>query len=156
MIPRKPEMGGVQIGPDNWSPSTAQIMSFARTCAAVEDPAGVEQRLAHGTITTEDAEAYRTCYPERFKALEMAIVPKLASLKAPIPMARRISLQIFLGRVIDPSCSPEAQAVFQGNFKNEAGSQGGTQAPMPQPNFGRFGSIKKSIEGPTPSQKRGG
>lgn len=156
MIPRKPEMGGVQIGPDHWSPSDAQIRSFARTVAAVEDPAGVEERLAHGTITTEDADAYRNVYPERWKALQLAILPKLAALKQPIPMARRIALQIFTGMVIDPSLSQAAQAVFQGNFKNEAGSAGGTKAPTAQPSFGKFGSIKKSIEGPTPSQRRSG
>ena len=154
-IPRRPDVGGIQIGPDNWQPSDLAMRSWARTVRAVEDPCGVEERLAAGTITPEDAEAYRHCYPERFTAMQMKITTALPQLSKTLPLAKKVSLSVFYGVPITPLMMPNVLDVLQGNFADEAGSNGGTNAPAAAPKFGSMGSLK-SADKPTAAQQREG
>lgn len=152
-MPRKPDVGGLQIGPDNWTPPELEIRAWARRVRAAEDPAGVEQRLVEGTITPEDAQTYRAVYPERFKAMQQAIFEQAPLLSKTLPLRRKIALSIFTGVPLIPALQPNVLAVLQGNFASEPGSAGGTQAPKPMPSFGAFGSVK-SMDKPTPAQSR--
>ena len=154
-IPRRPDVGGIQIGPDHWQPSDLAMRSWARTVRAVEDPSGVEERLAAGSITPEDAEAYRHCYPERFTAMQMKITTALPQLSKTLPLAKKVSLSVFYGVPITPVMMPNVLDVLQGNFEAEAGSNGGTNAPAPAPHFGSMGSLK-SADKPTAAQQREG
>jgi hypothetical protein len=128
-----------------------QMRSFARTVRAVEDPHGVEERLAHGLITPEDAEAYRTCYPEKFQALQEQIMSTVPTLSKTLPMKRKVALFIFAGVPTAASLQPNVREVLQANFAMEKG--GGQQAPKPEPTYGPRGSIK-SLDKPTPAQSR--
>lgn len=154
-IPRQPDVGGIQIGPDNWQPSDMLMRSFARTIRASEDPLGVEERLASGMCTPEDAEAYRTCYPERFVQKQIEISQQLPLLAKSLPMAKKVSLSVFYGVPVTPLMTPNVMKVLQGNFATEPGSNGGTQAPAAQPNYGAMGSLK-SVDKPSPAQAREG
>lgn len=156
-IPRRPDVLGMQIGPDNWHPSDLAMRSFARTCQAAEDPHGVELRLAAGNLTPEDAEAYRTCYPERFEALQQHLVASAPMLAKTLPYQRRLSWSIFAGVPIDPSLAPNVRAVLRGSFSRPAPDTTadipGMQAPKIQPSFGSLGSMK-SLDKPTPAERR--
>jgi hypothetical protein len=154
-LPRRPEVGGIQIGPDNWRPSDMQMRSWARTVRACENPDGVEERLLHGNMTPEDAEAYRNVFPERFMALRSSIEAQLPLLAKTLPMKRKIALSVFVGVPLIPALQPNVLAVLQGNFASEPGTAGGTQAPAAQPHFGALGSLKSSDK-PTPAQAREG
>ncbi len=150
-IPRQPEVGGLQIGPDNWKPSDLAMRSWARTIRAVEDPGGVEDRLAHGTVTPEDAEAYRTVYPERFAAMQQTIFQAAPQLSKTLSLKKKIALSIFTGVPLIPALQPNILQVLQGSFRTEPGTGGGAQAPKPLPAFGALGSTK-SVDKPTRSQ----
>ena len=139
------------MGPDKWQPSELQMRQFARYAAAVEDPAGVVERLASGTITPEDAEAMRTVYPETMQAIKARIIERLPELSQTLPYNRKLALSIFSGVPVDPAMRPEILGVLQGQFEEEPGTEGGTQAPPPAP---QFGSISK--EKGTPAQERAG
>lgn len=152
-LPRQPELGGIQIGPDNWQPSDLEMRSWARTVRAVEDPGSVEERLVTGDITPEDAEAYRTVYPERFAMLQADILAAVPSLSKTLPLKRKVAMSIFAGVPLIPALQPNVLQVLQGNFRTESG--GGTQPNAPAPNFGALGSAK-SIEKPTSAQQREG
>lgn len=154
-IPKRPEIGGLQIGPDNWQPSELAMRSWARTIRAVEDPGSVEESLLHGTVTPEAAEAYRTVYRERFLAMQQAIFEAAPELAKTLPMKRKIALSVFTGVPLIPALQPNILQVLQSTFAVEPGSAGGTQAPQPRPNFGALGSMK-SMDKPTPAQERGG
>lgn len=154
-IPKRPEVGGIQVGPDNWRPSDLQMRSWARTVRACEDPHGVEVRLASGTVTPEDAEAYRTCYPERFRALQQTLFAAVPTLPKTLPTARKVALFTFTGVPTMPALQPNVLKVLQASFAMEAGSRGGSAAPVPMPSFGALGSAK-TMDQPTPAQKRGG
>lgn len=154
-MPRRPEVGGLQIGPDNWKPSDLEMRSWARTIRAAEDPESVEDDLARGVMTPEAAVAYRTVYPERFADLQRAIFAAAPTLSKTLPLKRKIALSIFTGVPLIPALQPNVLAVLQGTYRTEPGTAGGTQAPTAQPHFGALGSLK-SADKPTKSQAREG
>lgn len=147
-LPRRPDIG-MQIGPDTVRPSTLEIRSYARFEAAANDPDGVEERVADGTISPEDAEAYRTLYPERLAALTQQIMQRLPELRRTLPERRKLALSILTGLPVHPALEPRILAVLQAQHQTEEGTEGGTMAPPPPQNMG---SIK--AEPGTPHQNR--
>ena len=158
-IPREPDIGGIQIGPSKWQPSDLDMRSWARVVSAVEDPAGVEERLVHGTLTPEDAEAYRTVYPQRFAQLQSTLMAAAPTLTKSLPYARQLTWSIFAGIAVTASMEPNIRQVLQASFTrrppDSTASIPGMSPPKIEPSFGSLGSVKKSIEQPTPSQQRG-
>jgi hypothetical protein len=151
-LPRRPDVG-VKMGPDRWQPSDMEMRTWARYVAAVEDPHGVIERLADGTVTPEDAETMRTVYPEMYADLQAQLMSEIGDLRQSLPYSKRLSLSIFADVAIDPSMDPGVLNILQSTFASEQGSQGGTQAPKANP---AFGSVKKSVPEPTPAQHRAG
>lgn len=149
-LPRQPELG-FQIGPSTWQPSTLQMLSFARAYAAANDPAGVEERLAVGAVSTEDAEAYRSLHPERLADLTRQILERLPELQTTLSDAQKTSLTLLTGIPVHPGWDPKLLTVLQSMHLEEAGTEGGTEAPRAQP---QFGSVKSSE--PTAHQQRSG
>lgn len=150
-LPRRPDIGIMKLGPDTWQPSSMAMRQFARYVAAVNDPGAVEERLADGTVTPEDAEALRTVYPSMYEDIKLRILQRLPELRESLPYKRRLALSIFSGVPVDEAMSPPILAVLQGQFAEEPGTEGGTVAPTAQP---QFGSVSR--EQPTPAQDRAG
>lgn len=150
-LPRRPDIEGIQFGPDTWKTNEMEMRQFARYAAAVEDPGGVEERLASGKVVPEEAEAYRAVYPERYAAIVADILTELPTLRKKLPYSRRLALSIFSGVAVDPSMDPAVLRVLQSGFEEEPGTEGGMQPPTAQP---QFGSVK--AEEPTPAQERAG
>ena len=147
-LPRRPD---IYSPSDPWEPGDSEMRSWARLAWAAEHPDDVEARLAHGSITPEDAEAFQEVYPERFKELAMTIAQRLPELRSKLPYQRRLALSIFTGVAVDPSLDPRVLGVLQSNFVLEEGTDGGTQAPHADPRFGNM-----EMPEPTPAQKRAG
>ncbi len=158
-MPTRPDLGGMQTGPDHWQPSDMEMRTFARYAAAVEDPGGIEERLAHGTVTPEDAEVMREVFPERMAHIQASIITRLPELQQSLPYQRRLAWSIFSGVPIDASMHPNIMAVLQGSFEQVAPDTTadipGMQAPKIQPHFGSLGSMK-SLDKPTPAESRAG
>ncbi len=148
-LPKRPDTAAMQLGPDRWRPSDFEIASFARSVAAAEDPASVVERVANGTITPEDAEAFRAVYPEMYRLTRDAILAKLPAIRKTMPYDKRLAMSIFFDAPVDPAMSSGVLTVLQGGFTEEPGTEGGVQAPKPQPQFGSIRSQDK-----TPSQER--
>lgn len=142
IIPRRPDIAGMQFGPDRWQPSELEIRSFARSVHAVEDPHGVEERLAHGNVTPEDAAAYHAVYPERAEALKQRLLMEIPTLQQTLPYTRRLALSVFTSTAIDPSLHPVVLAALQAQYAGEDGSEGGSQPPKAEP---AFGSVRADI-----------
>jgi hypothetical protein len=149
LIPRRPDAMAAQIGPDMWQPSDMKMRAWARAAVAVEDPMGVIERLSDGSITPEDAAAMRNVYPELYADIQRQIYERLPTLRATLPYQKRLALSIFSGLPVDAATNPRILAVLQAQYGAEPGTEGGTQAPTPQP---QFGSVKAPA--PTPSQAR--
>ena len=142
-LPKRPELAGIPTGPDRWTPSDMEMRTFARHAAAVEDPYGVVERLAHGAVTPEDAEAMRAVYPELMADITGQIVSQLPSLRKSLPYHRRLALSIFTGVPVDPAMDPQVLSVLQAQYEAEP------EAPKASP---QFGSVKSEVG--TPAQQR--
>lgn len=151
-VPRRPDLGVLQTGPDTWQPSDMAMRTFARYAAAVEDPGGIEERLASGAITPEDGEVMREVFPERFADITRQILEQLPTLQRTLPYQRRLALSIFSGAPVDAAMHPQVLRVLQGSFAEEDGTEGGVQAPTATP---QFGSVKSADTQATPAQQRG-
>ena len=143
-MPRPMQLGMTTIAPDELA-----LRSWARTVAAAEDPGGIEERLAAGTITPEDGEVMRELYPARMAEVMRQIMTKLGDRR--LPYESRINLSFLTGQPVDGSMAPHIIDALQRDFTEEPGTEGGTQAPQPQP---AFGSVKRSE--PTPAQRKAG
>ena len=150
-IPRRPDINGMQIGPDNWQPSDLEMRSWARKAAAAEDPYGVLDRIASGAVSPEDVMTMRAVHPEILADYRDQVSHRLPELQKALPYNRRLALAIFTGMPVDPAMHPQVLGVLQAQFPSEPGSAGGTQAPKPVP---QFGAIRKSPDAPTPAQTR--
>jgi hypothetical protein len=150
-VPKQPDFTAMQLGPSNWQPSDMDVRTFARFVAAVEDPGGVEERLADGTVTPEDAEAYRTVYPERFEDFKRQVIGRIPELRESLPYERKVALSIFTGVPVDPAMHPQVLHMLQSMYTDEPDTSNGTMAPAAQP---QFGSVTKPD--PTTAQKRAG
>jgi hypothetical protein len=135
-LPRRPDTGALKTGPDMWQPSDFAMRGWARLAAAAEDPAGIAERLTSGSITPEDAKVMRELYPEMLAALTQNILEQLPTLQAQLPYQRRLALSILTGVPVDPAMNPRILRVLQASFVREPGTEGGTQAPRPQAQFG--------------------
>lgn len=151
IIPRRPDIGGIPTGPDNWRPSDMAMRTWARSAAAAEDPYAVLERAVHGNITPEDAATMRAVHPEILADFTQRVTSQLPELRQTLPFDRQLSLSILTGTPVAASLDPKILRVLQGQFPDEPGSSGGTQAPKAQPSFG---SMRKSIDQPTPAQNR--
>lgn len=149
LIPRRPDFGVMQVGPDHWHPSDLEMRSWARSAAAAEDPQGVFERAVMGTITPEDVNAVRAVAPEMLDDFTGRIVAGQSTLKKPLPYGRKLALSMLTGQPVDPAMHPMVLSVLQGQFASDGVPQ--TQAPMAAP---QFGSIKKSTPQPTPAERR--
>jgi hypothetical protein len=93
----------------------------------------------------------RALYPEMMQHFINTVSTELPTLQKTLPYERRLSLSLFSGIPVDPALDPRVFSFLQGQFAAEPGTAGGTQAPQAQP---QFGSLKKSIDAPTPAQTR--
>lgn len=152
IIPKLPDYGTVQIGPDRRRTPELQMRTFARAVAVLENPRALLSRAAHGRVTPGEAAAFRAGYPEMLADFTNQIVTELPTLQRTLPRKQRLALSILTGVPVDPAMTPSIQRVIQGMYASEPGTQGGTQAPSPQP---QFGSVKRSDPG-TASQRRQG
>jgi len=147
LIPRRPSIGGMPIGPDHWQPSDMEMRSFARSVAAVEDPHAVFERALHGAVTTEDIDAMRAVHPEILADWINSVSGQLPTLQHALPFARLISLSMMTGKPLHPAMDPAIMGVLQAQFQYEPEPAGPTANPQ-------FGSVKNRDEIGTASQRR--
>lgn len=143
-LPRRPEIGGLPVGPDTWEPSDMQMRTWARYVAAAEDPAGILERVAAGQVSPEDGEVMRELYPEQLDQFTMQVLAKLPELRQTLRYDRRIALSMLTGVPVDPSMDPRILSALQAQY---------TAEPEPPTAKPQFGSVKNQEVG-TPSQRR--
>lgn len=155
-LPRKPELNVLATGgKDRWQPSDFAMRRWARLVAASEDAAGIAERLAAGTVTSEDAKVMREVYTEQLADLQRSIIEQLPALRQQLPYQRRVALSILTGMPVDPAMSPRILRVLQGHFPAEDGSEGDVVAPMAKPQFGSVRSDAASAVTPAQSRAQG-
>jgi hypothetical protein len=156
-LPRRPDIGGLPLSAsDKWQPSDMEMRTFARYVAAVEDPNGVLERVADGTVTPGDVEVMKNVYTEMHNDYVRQVSEQLPEMRTELPYRQRLALSRFTGEAVDASMTPRILSVLQQSFVSEQGTQGGTAPPMPKPNFGALGTASKTAFSgdPTPAHRR--
>lgn len=115
-IPKRPPALGMPVGPDHWQPSDMEARKFGRYAEAVENPAGIVERLADGSLTPEDAEVMKNVYPGLYEKVQVGLVDRLTELRQTLPYQRRLTLSIMFGVDVDPSMSPPMVSALQRSF----------------------------------------
>ena len=149
-LPRNPAPPHLQVGPDTFEPSHAEIAKFARYMEAVEQPERIVERMSVGTMTPEDAEVLKACYPGLYDDTRQQVMSHLVEARS-LPFQRRLTLSIFLDVNADPAVTPEAITVYQGLYAQPQASAGAGTGPTP----GAPPKSFKSSEKPTPGQRAG-
>lgn len=151
IMPRLPDFGVMQIGPDRRRVSDQEMRTWARAAGALENPEGVFERARHGKVVPAEAAALRAVMPGKLDAFTQQVIQGLPDRKRGLPRAQQLSLWVLTGVPIDASQTPAVLGVIQGMYASEPGTQGGTQAPTPQP---QFGSVKAD-KGTAAQQRQG-
>lgn len=144
-MPRRPDIGGIPMGPDRWQPTDMEMRTWARYVAAVEDPDGILERVAAGTVTPEDAEVMREVYPEMLADFTGQVLERLPELRQTLPYHRRLALSMLTGVPVDASMEPRILAALQSQY---------TVEPEPPRASPQFGSVRAKNEVGTPSERR--
>jgi hypothetical protein len=148
-LPRNPAPPHLQVGPDTWEPSHAELAKFARYMEAVEQPERIVQRMAVGTMTPEDADVLKSVYPGMYEDTRQQLMTHLAEARA-MPYQKRLALSIYLDVAADPAVTPEAITVYQGLYAQQQAQQPvGGAPPGPPP------KAFKTSEKPTRAQTQG-
>jgi len=116
-------------GDGKWHPSRDAIDEFARYVAAVHDPVGVLEDLAHGHPSKQGAEVLEAVYPEMFALAQRYLLEHAAEIRHTLPYARRASISLMYHVPVDLSMSP---AHMQWLRPPEQAAPAGPQ-PGPQP-----------------------
>jgi hypothetical protein len=153
-LPKRPELGGIPVGPDRWHPSDMEMRKWARYVAGVEDPGGIEERLAQGTVSVEDADVMRSVYPERLAEITRQIVDQMPTMRVMLPYQKRLALSIMTGTPVVAAMDPRIMSVLQESFAAETPTEGGPPGAIAKPQFGSV--TAKSAPAPTPAQSRAG
>lgn len=150
ILPRRPDMGGMQVGPDRYVPPDMVMRSWAKAAMACEDPYAVLERAAHGKVSIEEVKALRAVCPEVLADFTSRVTQQAPTLSKTMPYQRQLALWTLTGVPVHASMTPAVMRTIQGMYAAEPGTAGGTQAPRAQ---AKFGSMKRSDPG-TASQQR--
>lgn len=105
--PRESVLASMIPGDGKWHPSKASIEKFSRYVAAVHDPAGVLEDLAHGHVSIESAEALRTVYPKLYAEAQRILLEHAAAFRATLPYSRRVSISLMYQVPVDGTMSQQ-------------------------------------------------
>lgn len=141
-LPRRMRRAQPFTDPKPAQPSTAEIITFRRHLAAVEDPAWAIRQLLAATLGREHIEALKAVWPDALESARRAAMVAIADQKkAPgYVMPRRIARQ--LGVLLEEPGLPDGFVdLLQQTFANEQKEQSQRPAPTPTPDGSHLETI---------------
>lgn len=145
----------------DYLPSPAEAMKFGRRLEAINDPAGVFEKLAHERelLSLEAAEALRKVYPRMFGEAQARLLERAAEGKLNVPMRQRVQLSLMYQVPLDASLDPDNLKITQSVYERKpsspaynAGAPGAApQGPTAQPAIANPVNISQAM---TPSIDR--
>ena len=142
VMPKEPPP--TMLGRAPWKPSKSEIVSFARSVRAAEDPSSVLEELAAGRVTPEAAGAFRAVYPQLYAEAAGRLMDRAAELEARLPYQRVLQLGVLFEAPLVENLIPERIAALQ----SAGASLGAT------PSGGSSDSVGGSTKPPVPSVAR--
>lgn len=125
-------------------PSNAEVGKFNRYVSAVENPYGVLDKMVNGTLGKEHVEALSTVYPDIYKEMKKAASMKMAEIKTPMTMRKKIMLSLFMG---EPLTDAMTKLSTQNQQMNNPAPEASDQEVMQGGGFKRKPDFSGSIQG---------
>lgn len=122
--PKDPMAGkSVLVQDSGWMPSDAELSTFMRRVAVVNDPTIAIDKLAEGTVTLEEIDALKMVHPEIYAKLQRNVIDAIIDNGKAIPYQTRLLLGTVFGLPTDYSMTPEFIGKMQSTFATK--DQGG-------------------------------
>lgn len=86
--------------------SDAEMRSWTRYAAAVNDPSTILESMGRGTLTPEEIEVMREVYPQLYQQTQQQIVTRVASLTKPLDRSQALQLSTFFAVPVDANMTP--------------------------------------------------
>ena len=99
-----------------WEPSDLELAKWERVVATVSDPNWVYDRVIDGTLTTDEARAFKETDYNNWVDLVYRSSLRIEELGDKVPYENRISLGILFDTSLDPTTRPEFVAAIQQGF----------------------------------------
>lgn len=129
----------------DYLPSPAEAMKFGRRLEAINDPAGVFERLTteRELLSLEAAEALRKVYPRMFGEAQARLIERASEGKLNVPMRQRVQLSLLYQVPLDASLDPDNLKITQSVYDRKPSSPSynpqapgvGAQGPTAQPSI---------------------
>lgn len=132
-----------------------QRVKFMSIVTALENPASVIEKVAHGELPRVQLEALKARRPEIFNQMRTATIKAFASAKSPQGFLQRTRISIAFGFTGDASLDPATLAAIQASNRLPPIPEdppATAQANPPPPHGGDINS-KATLDMTTPSQK---
>lgn len=128
--PQDPFEGMPKALKPTWEPSAADISKFYRYVEAVEQPAKMLEKMAHGAFTLEHRDALQAVYPALYEDIKARMYDRLAEWEKPLPYGKKAMLSQFFGTSV-LGLKPGSLNIIQQSFEPDSGqdspSQGGSR-----------------------------
>lgn len=103
-LPQKPPE---LIFSPSWEPSQAQINTFNKYLASVNDPLTPMKELANGTLSHQSIEAVMAVHPNLYDSMRTELIQKAAT-KKNIPYNKKLMISMFVGQPLSNSMTPQS------------------------------------------------
>lgn len=99
-----------------WEPSDFELAKFERFSDAVEHPLSVVARVAQGTVSPEEIETLKTCYPGIYSRLQEKVMDAIIDHDSELPYQKRLLLGQLFNVPTDMTLDPNFVAAMQANW----------------------------------------
>lgn len=109
--PKPPNRATMIAG--KWKPSDIDLARFERISAVIEDPKEALESLKRGTLTVDEVEALKNCYPKIYEGIVVQLAEQIPQLREDLPYRERVQLSILFGVPVDATMEPNFLAAIQ-------------------------------------------
>ncbi len=101
------------FGRSKWKPDESAIYQWAQYVKAIENPLGVAEDAAAGTVTVQGAEVLRKVFPRLFQEVQVRLAEHPEELEKNTTGDQRLKLSILFGMQVDSFYGPSMSKFMQ-------------------------------------------
>lgn len=139
-----PPADQVSIFGADLEPSQFEVDSFLRRYEAIEDPVGLLDRMAEGSLHVEHVEAAQAVYPQIMADIRARVMETIGELEERPAYAVRLQVGTLLGVAADPTLEPAFIELLQQRYAHTSAQHAAQTSPgaqvQPTGSLARVGS----------------
>ncbi len=116
-----------------WKPSDAELTSWAKKVAAVNDPTELLRELEAGRLSIDTVEAVKTVYPKLYEQIVLQIAEEIPELREKLPYNDRVQLSILFNLPVEETMRNDFVMAMQQVAAADKMAAQQMQAPQQRP-----------------------